>query len=57
MLFSMTPAGKENPLHSFGSQTDGVNPAGPLLRVGSSFYGTTNAGCRYGGGTVYVFER
>lgn len=41
-------------LHNFGSSaTDGVNPLGSLLLIGSTLYGTTSAGGSAGLGTVF----
>lgn len=40
-------------LHDFGSSGDGTSPIGPLLDVGGTLYGVTNAGGAQGVGTVY----
>jgi uncharacterized repeat protein (TIGR03803 family) len=62
-VFSITTAGKETVLHSFGRSGDGVLPYGGLLDVDGTLYGTTSnggsvqCGVRYGDvhgcGTVY----
>jgi uncharacterized repeat protein (TIGR03803 family) len=62
-VFSITPRGVENVLHSFSSETsstDGINPSAGLLDVHGTLYGTTQYGgsnCRgsssYGCGTVF----
>ncbi len=59
-VFSITPDGKEEVLHSFGSGTDGSIPDASLIDVNGTLYGTTNQGgaysCgsgNYGCGTVF----
>ena len=62
-VFSLTTAGKETVLHSFGGPGDGVLPYGGLLDVNGTLYGTTSnggsveCGVRYGNihgcGTVF----
>ena len=58
-VFSITTSGSEKVLHSFGYETDGVQPAAPLIRVGGTLYGTTRLGGAYrssyspGHGTVF----
>jgi uncharacterized repeat protein (TIGR03803 family) len=47
-VFRVTRAGSERVLHSFGEGTDGNFPAGGLIDVGGTIYGTT-----IGGGTNY----
>jgi uncharacterized repeat protein (TIGR03803 family) len=58
-VFSITPAGKEKLLHSFGSGTDGAYPySGFLLNVKGTLYGTTASGganCTAHGGCGTVF--
>jgi uncharacterized repeat protein (TIGR03803 family) len=54
-VFTITPAGVETVIYSFkGTRTgpDGDGPAGPLIDVGGTLYGTTIAG-GIGGGTVF----
>jgi uncharacterized repeat protein (TIGR03803 family) len=53
-IFSVSPAGVETALYSFGAAGDGANPFGSLI-VGAdgNFYGTTVNGGQYGGGTVF----
>ena len=62
-VFSITTAGKETVLHSFGGPADGVLPYGGLRDVNGALYGTTSnggsvaCGVRYGNvhgcGTVF----
>jgi uncharacterized repeat protein (TIGR03803 family) len=48
-VFSITPSGKENVLHSFGGRSaDGQDPIGDLINVNDTLYGTTRLG-----GSVY----
>ena len=51
--FSITTAGAETVLHSFGLNTDGTDPFGALVDVGGMLYGTTYSGGAYGYGAVY----
>jgi uncharacterized repeat protein (TIGR03803 family) len=63
-VFSITTAGQESVLHSFGGSGDGVLPYGGLLDVNGTLYGTTSnggtvsCGVRYGDvhGCGTVFE-
>ncbi len=51
--FRMTLQGAESLLHSFGSASDGANPAGSLVQGGDgNFYGLTRDGGAYGMGAV-----
>ena len=43
-VFSVTPSGTENVLHSFGGSTDGTYPNAGLVDVGGTLYGTTITG-------------
>jgi uncharacterized repeat protein (TIGR03803 family) len=53
-VFKITPTGVFTVLHAF-SNTDGANPAGPLvLGTNGNLYGTTTAGGTNGGGTVFM---
>ncbi|MGA7246356.1 MAG: choice-of-anchor tandem repeat GloVer-containing protein [Candidatus Cybelea sp.] len=57
-IFSITTAGVEKVLHSFGKRSDGSQPLAQLVHVGSTLYGTTSSGgaytCgRYRCGTVF----
>jgi uncharacterized repeat protein (TIGR03803 family) len=52
-VFSIDRTGRERVLHSFGSGTDGYEPAASLLNVGGTLYGTTVYGGAYDGGTVF----
>lgn len=52
-VFSITPDGTYTVLHSFSGGNDGANPYAPLKAVDGTFYGTTEAGGTYDGGTVY----
>jgi uncharacterized repeat protein (TIGR03803 family) len=53
-VFSITPSGAEKVLHSFGHGNDGSRPAGSLIDVGGTLYGTTANGGGYGSGTVFT---
>jgi uncharacterized repeat protein (TIGR03803 family) len=57
-VFSITTAGEEHVLYSFGGGSDGAYPEAGLIAVRGTIYGTTHEGggsrCfRYGCGTVY----
>ncbi len=53
-VFSVTPGGTEHVLHAFkGASGDGAGPIAPLLLVGSTFYGTTGGGGKFGTGTIF----
>jgi uncharacterized repeat protein (TIGR03803 family) len=52
-VFSMTPSGTLQVLHSFGSGTDGRLPQAPLIDVKGTLYGTTWAGGAGGEGTLF----
>ena len=52
-VFSISPTGQERVLHSFGSGSDGINPAAGLIVVAGTLYGTTFAGGQYGHGTTF----
>jgi uncharacterized repeat protein (TIGR03803 family) len=43
-VFSITTAGKETLLHSFGSGTDGKGPTAGLIDIDGTLYGTTTSG-------------
>jgi len=53
-VFQITPAGALTTLHAFGASNDGAEPSANLI-LGSdgSFYGTTQTGGDFGGGTIY----
>jgi uncharacterized repeat protein (TIGR03803 family) len=53
-VFSITTAGAERVLHSFGSGSDGVWPVAPLIAAQGTFYGTTYNGGAYNAGTVFA---
>jgi uncharacterized repeat protein (TIGR03803 family) len=60
VVFALDANGNESVLHAFGKQsTDGEEPAGGLLDVAGSLYGTTfyggntNSTCTFGCGVVY----
>jgi uncharacterized repeat protein (TIGR03803 family) len=57
-LFSVnTVNGTETLLHSFtGIGSDGAQPMGPLIQVGSVIYGTTQNGGTTGSGTIFGFN-
>jgi uncharacterized repeat protein (TIGR03803 family) len=54
-VFSITTAGTEKVLHSFGARSDGEQPLASLINVKGMLYGTTFTGTsrRTGNGTVY----
>src|SRR5580700_5466770 len=52
VVFSLTPAGKEGVVHSFGSKGDGSVPEAALIVYKGKLYGTTSAGGT-GNGTVF----
>jgi uncharacterized repeat protein (TIGR03803 family) len=52
-VFSVTSAGTETVLHSFGNGSDGSDPLAGLINVNGTLYGTTNFGGTYGYGTVF----
>ena len=53
-VFSITPGGTENVLHSFGSGTDGFIPEAGLINVKGTLYGTTYEGGTLKRGTVFT---
>jgi uncharacterized repeat protein (TIGR03803 family) len=58
-IFSVTPAGTETLLHSFGASKDGMYPAAALTGANGTLYGTTSAGGTSGsdsasGGTAFA---
>ena len=53
-IYKISAGGGESILHHFGRDTgDGVNPYSSLIKVKTSFYGTTLQGGSANGGTVY----
>ena len=53
-MFQLTPAGVLTVLYNFDGNANGGNPAGALTQGrDGSFYGTTQQGGAYSGGTVY----
>jgi uncharacterized repeat protein (TIGR03803 family) len=57
-VFSITPAGSERLVYSFGTHAnDGENPQAALLNVGSTLYGTTENGGEYRRGTAFAISR
>jgi len=53
-VFSITPAGVETVLHSFGKSGDGIQPLGRLtLGSDGALYGTTTDGGAHGHGMVF----
>jgi uncharacterized repeat protein (TIGR03803 family) len=53
-VFKITKGGHEVVLHSFGNGTDGSEPwSGLVMDASRNLYGTTIAGGRYNGGTVF----
>jgi uncharacterized repeat protein (TIGR03803 family) len=55
-IFSVTLAGKETVLHSFGYGADGNTPQGGLARLDGIFFGTTAKGGKYAGGVAYALN-
>jgi uncharacterized repeat protein (TIGR03803 family) len=56
-VFMLTPAGKQDIVYSFGSYAhDGQNPAGSLIDVGGTLYGTTEMGGAKSGGSVFTIK-
>jgi uncharacterized repeat protein (TIGR03803 family) len=53
-VFTVTPAGVERVLHSFGVGNDGFDPDAGLIDVGGTLYGTTYYGGAHGYGTVFT---
>jgi uncharacterized repeat protein (TIGR03803 family) len=57
ILFSLSlTTGQETILHYFGSGTDGMQPEGLPVLVGSTLYGTTSTGGLNGDGTIYSYN-
>jgi uncharacterized repeat protein (TIGR03803 family) len=56
-VFSVTSAGKEQVLHSFGNANDGATPLASLLEINGRLYGTTEHGGEYDRGTVFSITR
>jgi len=54
-VFSISTAGIEHVLHSFGSGSDGVEPTG-LTDASGTIYGTTGIGGTYNWGTVFTIS-
>jgi len=53
-VFQITPSGALTTLHAFGAADDGAEPSANLIQANNGdFYGTTQAGGTYGGGTIY----
>jgi uncharacterized repeat protein (TIGR03803 family) len=52
-VFTLTPAGAETVIHSFGAPYDGSEPHARLTVFNGVLYGTTYNGGAYGGGTVF----
>jgi uncharacterized repeat protein (TIGR03803 family) len=48
--------GVEQVVHFFKGGSDGANPTAPLINVSGTLYGTTSAGGKYGGGTVFKID-
>lgn len=53
IVFELTTSGRERILHRFKNKPDGACPSGSLLAVGTTIYGTTNFGGKYGNGSVF----
>ena len=52
-VFVINASGAEKVLHSFGGESDGVEPGSALLDVNGTLYGTTADGGANGNGCVY----
>jgi uncharacterized repeat protein (TIGR03803 family) len=52
-VFTISPAGAESVLYSFGNTPDGADPVASLVELKGELYGTTLAGGTYGKGTVF----
>jgi uncharacterized repeat protein (TIGR03803 family) len=52
-VFSVTPTGTEDVLHSFGNGADGTAPTSSLINVKGRLYSTTEFGGANGDGTVF----
>ena len=54
-VFSLTAAGKESVIYSFGSyKDDGLTPRSGLIAIHGTLYGTTSAGGGADGGTLFT---
>ena len=60
-VFSVTPAGAEAVVHSFGGSGDGAFPSAGLIEMGGKLFGTTEYGgtgnCTSGCGTVFMMTK
>jgi uncharacterized repeat protein (TIGR03803 family) len=57
-VFSITPAGKETTIYTFGtSYGGGLEPEAGLVWMRGFLYGTTKAGGAYGNGTVFAVSK
>ena len=53
-VYSITTGGVEHVIHSFSlAATDGAQPMSTLIVVNGALYGTTLAGGKFGGGTIF----
>jgi uncharacterized repeat protein (TIGR03803 family) len=52
-VFSITSTGKEVTIYAFKGVPDGAEPAGTLLVVNGTLYGTTYNGGKYSAGTIF----
>jgi uncharacterized repeat protein (TIGR03803 family) len=52
-VFTISSAGAESVLHSFGNAHDGTTPEAPLTYANGEFYGTTVQGGAFSCGTVF----
>ena len=55
-IFSISTAGKERVLHSFGGRVDGEEPVTDLTLDKDMFYGATYRGGTINRGTVFAFK-
>lgn len=60
-VYALNPStGAESVIYSFCQQkncSDGASPFGSLIHVNGTFYGTTDTGGSYGGGTVFALTK
>jgi uncharacterized repeat protein (TIGR03803 family) len=53
-IFKITPSGTLTTLYNFGPSPSGTLPLAPLVQASDgNFYGTTNEGGNFGGGTIF----
>jgi uncharacterized repeat protein (TIGR03803 family) len=55
-VFSISTAGKERVLHSFGNGSDGLNSQAALINIEGTLYGTTDLGGTHNAGTIFSID-